>query len=256
MKLVDAHCHLESEEFGDALPAVVADARRVGVAGFITCAVTPEGWVKSRAVASQFSEVHFAMGVHPWYVEERHLTLVDGLGEAGERGACAIGEIGLDRKIGEPPFALQQAAFERQLSIAKSVHLPIVIHCRGAFDDLIRLLRAVGPPQAGGIVHAFSGSVELAEVLIELGLSFSLGGALTYRNSRKRQRVLDRIYPDHFLLETDSPDLAPVEAQGRPNTPANILYNLRAAAEILGVPAEDVADATTRNAVRIFGLDV
>ncbi len=91
---------------------------------------------------------------------------------------------------------------------------------------------------------------------MEYGLSFSLGGVLTWRNSIKRVRVLRRIYPDHFLMETDAPDIPPVEARGTVNTPANILYNLKAAAELLEVPAEVVAEATTRNAIRIFKLQL
>jgi TatD DNase family protein len=115
-------------------------------------------------------------------------------------------------------------------------------------------IRKIGLARSGGIVHNFSGSAELARQLSALGLSFSLGGTLTYRNSRKKREVLEAIYPERFLLETDSPDIPPVEAPGRPNVPANILHNLRAAAEILGEPEERIAEYTTENALRIFGL--
>ncbi|MCP4641946.1 MAG: TatD family hydrolase [bacterium] len=257
MQLVDAHCHLESEELCDRLGDVLADARTAGIVALVTCAVTPEEWPKSQALAERYPQVRHAVGIHPWFVEEAHLGLADKLAATGREGtAVAIGEIGLDRKIETPAFDLQCRVFEMQLEVARAENLPVVMHCRGAFDDLLRSIKRVGLPDAGGIVHAFSGSVEIAEVLVPYGVRFSLGGALSYRNSKKRARVLRSIYSDHLLLETDSPDMPPVEAPGKPNVPCNILYNLRAAAQTLGCSAEEVAEHTTRNAARVFGLEV
>jgi TatD DNase family protein len=132
----------------------------------------------------------------------------------------------------------------------------VVIHCRGAFNELILSLKRIGVPKAGGIIHSFSGSPELADELIRYGLNFSMGGTLTYRNSKKRAAVLKKIYPDHFLLETDSPDIPPVQKHGEINYPHYIRYNLQAAAEILGDTIENVAEHTTRNAIRIFRLKI
>lgn len=253
MRLVDAHCHLESEEFRDCLDAVLGDARAVGLVHFVTCAVVPEEWELGRDIARRYGDVAFAAGLHPWFVEEPTLGRLGELEQVCEQGAVAIGEIGLDGKIGVP-MPLQQRAFERQLAIANSAMLPVVIHCRAAFGELMHCFKQTGPPKAGGIVHAFSGSVENAEELTGLGLDFSMGGALSYRNSHKRAAVLERIYPDHLLLETDSPDMPPVQVKEKPNVPANILYNLRGAAETLSESAETVAEVTTKNAARVFGL--
>ena len=256
--LVDAHCHLESDEFAGNLDDIVAMGRAAGIEAFITAAWAPEVWERSRAIAEHYPGVYFALGIHPWYVRDPHLNRIAELAGAREKGACAIGEIGLDAKAEAAPFDLQEAAFEAQLRIARDLDLPVVVHCRGAFDELIRTVKQAGMPRRGGLIHAFSGSVEIAERLMDLGFSFSMGGSLTYRNSKKRERVLHRIFPGHFLLETDSPDIPPVEARGFncPNTPANILYNLKAAAEALGEPPETVALRTTENAVRLFGLDI
>ncbi len=140
--------------------------------------------------------------------------------------------------------------------MAREAGLPVVIHCRGAFNELIECFQRVGQPPRGGIVHAFSGSVEVAEACLGYGLDFSMGGALSYRNSKKRAAVLARIYPDHLLLETDSPDMPPVQVKEKPNVPANILQNLHGAAELLGISAEAVAEDTARNAARVFGLEL
>ncbi len=193
--------------------------------------------------------------MHPWYVSESDRDIKTKLDKASETGAVAIGEIGLDLKIESPSFALQREIFELQLQYAVETDMPVIIHCRGAFNELIESINRIGVPRRGGIVHAYSGSLELTEILIKKGLSFSMGGTLTYKNSKKRSTVLRRIYPDFFLLETDSPDIPPVNTL-KPNVPSNILLNLKAAAEILEIPEEKIAESTTMNAKKIFGLEL
>lgn len=254
MRLVDVHCHLEDPVFDDRLDDIITDARRAGIVRLITASVVPSDFAKSRSIAARYPEVSFALGIHPWYVTETSERDADSLAAARDLGAVAIGEIGLDRKIDAPDFELQRRIFEKQLAIANELSLPVVLHCRGAFSELVESLKRVGRPAGGGIIHAFSGSVEIAERCIAMNLSFSMGGTLTYRNSRKRETVVRRIYPDHFMLETDSPDIPPVECREKPNVPSNILYNLAAAAETLGRSREEVALRTTQTAERIFGL--
>lgn len=252
MQLVDVHCHLESDVFRDGLEETLEMARRAGVRKLITASVHPAQWPVSAALAQRFEAVEFAVGVHPWYCPEETMPSLARLPEAAV-GAVAVGEIGLDSKTERFPLAWQIDVLTPQLRAARALGLPVILHCRGAFNELLALFKKHGPPP-GGVLHNFSGSPELAEQFMEYGLAFSLGGVLTWRNSAKRVRLLRRIYPDFFLLETDAPDIPPVEARGTVNTPANILYNLRAAAELLETSAEEVAAVTTRNAARIFGL--
>lgn len=256
MRLVDAHCHLESEHYRHDLDVVMERARGAGIVKLITASITPGQWPLSRELAGRYPEVEFAMGIHPWYIREAYHADVPALAEAKALGAVAIGEIGLDRKSEVVGFDIQTDFFEQQLAVAREINLPVVIHCRGAFNELILSLKRIGAPEAGGIIHSFSGSPELADELMRFGLSFSMGGTLTFRNSRKRASVLKRIYPGHFLLETDSPDIPPVQKQGEVNYPHYITFNLEAAAEITGDPAETVAENTTRNATRIFNLKI
>jgi TatD DNase family protein len=255
MKLVDVHCHLESVHFVHDLESVIERARNAGIAALITSTITPDQWELSRGIAERFADVKYAMGIHPWYIQKSYMNDIAGLAGAKDRGAAAIGEIGVDSKSGGD-LDQQIVFFEKQLAIAREIDLPVVIHCRGAFNELILSLKRIGAPKAGGIIHSFSGSPELADELIRYGLSFSMGGTLTYRNSKKRSAVLKKIYPHHFLLETDSPDIPPVQKQGEINYPHYIRYNLEAAAEILGETIESVAEHTTRNAIRIFNLKI
>ncbi len=256
MKLVDVHCHLESDEFADSLDLLLDRAERAGVVKLITCSIEPGQWPFSRELASKYAVVEFAWGIHPWYIRKEDFGRIEDLRQSRDAGAVAIGEIGLDRRIENPAFETQLAFFEAQMRIARDVNLPVIIHCRGAFNELALALKKTGVPEAGGVVHSFAGSMEVAAELARFNLSFSIGGILTYRSSRKRERMLKSIYPDRFLLETDSPDIPPVNAPSRINTPANITLNLAAAAEILGVAIEEVAENTTANAARIFGLKI
>ncbi len=256
MKLVDVHCHLESAELAPRLDAVLEAAARAGVVRMITASIRPEQWPVSSELARRHASVECALGVHPWYIRPGDLARLEGLRAARDWGAVAIGEVGLDSQVDTPSFDLQAAGFEAQLRIALDLDLPLVIHCRGAFNELLRTLKRLGLPSKPGVIHNFSGSPELACQLAELGLAFSLGGVLTYRNSAKKARVLKAIYPDFLLLETDSPDIPPVEKRGEVNEPAFLRYNLEAAAETLECDAAAVALHTTRNAARVFGLDL
>jgi len=249
MQLVDAHCHLEAEAFSDCLPAVLAAASAAGVTRLVTAATRPDQWARSRAIAVAHPQVAFALGVHPWFADTAYLPAIEAMDTSG---AAAIGEIGLDGAIEAPAMETQLTVFEAQLALARERELPVVIHCRRAFDALLPALRRVGELPRGGVVHAFSGSADVAELLLPRGFVFSLGRSLTYRPSRKREAVLRRIYPDAMLLETDSPDMPPAGVDP-PNGPKNLRLVLAGAAALLGAAEADIAAATTANAARIFG---
>jgi TatD DNase family protein len=251
MRLVDAHCHLEAEEFSGRVEEIVAEARAAGIVKLVTASWIPGVFETSRFLAERFPEVSFAWGIHPWYACEEHFAGLDTLMQARTAGAVAIGEIGLDGKI-PTPMDLQVRIFEAQLAVARELDLPVILHCRGAFNELLLSVRRVGLSGRGGLVHAFSGSVEMAEACLQQGLYVCMGGALSYRRNTKRERALRRVYPEYLLLETDSPDIPPVQAE-KPNLPKNIRYNLAGAAAYLELPEEEVAEQTTQNAYRLFG---
>ncbi|MGC8739456.1 MAG: TatD family hydrolase [Candidatus Hydrogenedens sp.] len=254
MEIIDVHCHLEAEEFRDDLEEVVNDAKSTGIIKMITSSVTPEQWEKSLRISQQYPEIECTWGVHPWYVKEEYFKDLNRLLTDSANKIVAIGEIGLDLKIDNPPYELQEKFFIRQLEIAKEINIPVVIHCRGAFSQLAGIINKIGMPERGGIIHAFKGSPEIVEQLIPHRIFFSLGCGITYRYSSKREKVLNQIYPDHLLVETDSPDIPPARQSGIRNVPSNIILVLSALTGYLKNSVLEIAKNTTNNAKKVFNL--
>jgi TatD DNase family protein len=255
VKLVDTHCHLQSDAYVDNRDEIVARALNADIAAIINAATEPSDWKACRALKSAYPSCEFALGIHPWYISDDSIGYVRGLSSTDFNGACAIGEIGLDKKYRKIDFAVQMQILRMQIELARDCNLPVMLHCVAAFSECAAELKRC-PLKRGGVIHNFNGSAELAKDLSRYGLFFSLGGTLTYRDSRKRTELLSYIYPSLFMLETDSPDIPPAEKRGLMNEPSFIRYNLAAAAEILSVSEEAIAEATTRNAADLFGLNI
>jgi TatD DNase family protein len=168
--------------------------------------------------------------------------------------ARAIGEIGLDYALIVHDRKLQQTALHRQLSIAAEAGLPVLIHCRNAFADLIAILKEHRVDRFGGVMHAFSGSPEVARECIRIGLHISLAGTVTYANAVRPPAVAATVPLERLLLETDAPDLAPEPYRGTQNVPAYLLETARRIATIKGVSLEELAHVTTANAFRLFRI--
>ena len=254
MSLIDVHCHLEEMP---EIEKIIERAENVGIVKMITCSIHPDQWDISRNLAQKFQSVEFANGIHPWYIQPEYFSEIEKLYESRNTGSIAIGEIGLDFKTAPINHDIQLKFFEAQLEIARNIELPVILHCRGAFTETLSSIKRLGGLRSGGIIHSFSGSAEIAENFIKIGFSFSLGGILTYRNSTKRVKLMQKIYPHNFLLETDSPDILPVEIRGKNskmNEPANIVYNLKAATQMLGISEAEIKKTTSLNAVKIFNL--
>lgn len=251
MRLIDVHCHLQSDVLRPRLSRIISDAEAVGIEKFITCATAPDDWNACRDVSSGYECVSFALGIHPWYIPDNAVSFLDSLSESDFTGAVAIGETGLDSRHPKHPMDLQILIFRKQLELASDLNLPVIIHCMGAWQELHHELKS-HPLRQGGIIHNFNGSRELADTFTGFGISFSIGGTLTYRDSVKRADMIRSIYPDNLLLETDSPDIPPREKKGMINEPSNIIYALKAASEILCVDENDIAETTSKNADRLF----
>ncbi|MHC1697380.1 MAG: TatD family hydrolase [Geobacteraceae bacterium] len=250
---IDSHCHLDHPALASRLDEVLASARAVGVDKFIVPGVIPEKWPGIARLASGTEAIYAAYGLHPMFAECYDEPFLEELARYSTN-AKAIGEIGLDYLLNEVSRDAQIAAFRGQLRLAVRRGLPVIIHCRRAFEDLFTILREEKVREVGGVMHAYSGSAEMARMFIKENLLISLSGTVTYRNAVKSPLVASLISLEYLLLETDSPDMAPEPYRGKVNEPAFLLETARAVAEIKGVALEEVARATTANAKRLFRI--
>ena len=251
--LVDTHCHLDDPSLLSRLPELLAAGKTAGVVKYVVPGVAPDGWDGIARLAGEHAWVYSAFGLHPMLADLYHDTILEKLRSfAGT--AVAIGEIGLDYLVEEVSREKQQEAFRAQLRLAVNHGLPVMIHCRRAFRDLLRILREEQVERVGGVMHAFSGSPETARECIGLGMYISVAGTVTYRNAVKPVEVVRSVPIDHLLLETDAPDMTPEPYRGRPNEPAFLVETARKVAEFKGVTVEEVARVTTANAERLFRI--
>ncbi|SNB47620.1 TatD family hydrolase [Geobacter sp. DSM 9736] len=249
---VDSHCHLVDPSLLTVLPEILSRAKTEGVHGFIVPGVTRQEWGMIESVMQPEGGVYAAYGVHPLHSISFDEKAAAELFEYAKRGAVAIGEIGLDYTYVGIPRDIQMLAFREQLKIAVVLGLPVLLHCRRAFEDLITIVKEESNGLVGGVMHAFSGSVETAEQCLRLGLHISICGTVTYPNAVKPIRVANHIPLDRMLLETDAPDLSPEPYRGMVNEPSYIRRVAEKISEVKGVSVDRIAEVTTANAERLF----
>jgi len=255
LQLVDVHCHLDEEKLFVNIETVISDAKNSGVAKMISSATKFSNWERTILLAQKYSEIKCTLGIHPWFVASNDFQNLDTLYSFKSK-MVAVGEIGLDKACGKN-FSLQQKFFEAQLKIAKELNLPVVIHSVRAYNEIIDSVKRVGMKNIPGIIHGFTGSLELAEILISLGFSFSVSKLLLSFMGNKKIKMLQRIYPAFLLLETDSPNGNFFgENKNKYNVPANLIFYLKRLAVILGKTENDIAVNTTKNAEKIFNLGI
>jgi TatD DNase family protein len=252
----DTHCHLTDHAFDADRDAVIQRAREAGVTRMLTLATDV---VSSRAaieLAERFACVYAAVGIHPESVREAEtgdLRLVRELAQHPK--VIAIGEIGLDFYWDKTTAELQQKFFEQQLELAMELHLPVAIHDRDAHEKIIETLRARRSLHGRGVLHAFSGGVEMAHAAFDLGFVVSFGGPITFKNNKHAPEMIRALPLEKILLETDAPYLAPHPLRGKRNEPAHVKLVAQRIAAIQELSIEQVAAQTTRNALELFRLE-
>lgn len=250
--MIDTHCHLDFEPLVSDLPGHLAEARQAGVTGFVLPSVHPDGWGGIAAIAGEHAGVCAAFGIHPL-----HAGLLDhrlaGRLESFARGGVAIGETGLDTTIGVP-LELQEQAFREQTRLAVRMGLPLLVHCRKAFARTLAILRQERAETVGGIMHAFSGSCEMAREFARLGFAISLCATVTRPDAARIHRLARELPQELLVLETDSPDLPPFCHRGQPNRPAWLAETLAAVASLRSMPPDELARTCTANTLRVLPL--
>ena len=253
--LIDSHCHLEYEGLADRQDEVLANARAAGVQGFLNISTRRSEWERVVGTATRESDVWASVGIHP-HEADAH----EDLGAAELRAATdnprviGIGETGLDYYYDKSDRAVQQALFRTHIGVARETGLPVIIHTRDADHDTAAILAdEMGKGAFPALIHCFTASAGFARKVLDLGLSVSISGIVTFKNAVELQEIAKELPADRLLVETDSPFLAPVPHRGKPCEPAFVRNTAQFLADLRGEPFEQLAETTTNNFHRLFG---
>ena len=257
MRFIDTHAHLDDERFSADVSDVLQRAQAAGVDRVITIATTAPTSLRSIELAAGHDMLYATVGIQPNHVAEAAPTAWDEVVALVTRNkVVALGETGLDRHWDYTPFPQQEDYFARHLSLARAKDLPVVIHCRKAEADVVRMLRddfeRHGPVR--GVMHSFTGDWLTAEACLAMGLYISFAGMVTYKNAEDLRQVALKVPLDRILVETDSPYLAPVPVRGQRNEPAHVVHTATALAKLRGEAIGTFAEATTHSAQTLFRL--
>lgn len=264
--VVDTHCHLTLPEFDEDRSEVLCRARRAGVRWFVHAGTNHEDSAAALALAREHGDIKAAVGFHPRWIDHRPpdwILRLERLTSAQE--VVAVGEIGLDYYRRSDNKPAQKEAFRSQLDFAAARGLPVIIHCRDAWEDVMAILSRwqesaafrdspLARRPARGVLHAFSGQPSHVRAARDLGFMIGLGGPVTFRNARDTHALVGQLPLEQLLLETDCPYLAPHPHRGRRNEPALLPLVCDRIAELCGRTATEIANTTTANAMRCFGL--
>jgi TatD DNase family protein len=251
--LVDSHCHLDFPELRADLDGVLARMAENDVTHALTISTTLETFPAVREVASVAPNLWCSAGVHPdERRDDREASLEELLAMAAGEKVVAIGETGLDYFRVEGDTEWQRERFRTHIRAARACGKPLVIHTRNAAEDTLRIMREEGAEEAGGVMHCFTETWEVAEAAIAMGFHISFSGIVTFKNAVPLKEVAKRVPLERMLVETDSPYLAPVPHRGKSNQPAFVRHVAEEVANLRGIAFGEVARATTENFFRLF----
>lgn len=255
--LVDSHCHLDHLDLvgrEGGLESVLADANARGITQFLSVAVDLATSASLVDLTTSHSNIFSSVGVHPLQKVEQPVPTVDQLlALADAPNVVAIGETGLDNFYSADSFQWQRESFINHLKASQQCGKPIIIHTREARDETIALLRQY-PLQAGGVMHCFTETWEMAEAALDLGFYISFSGIVTFNSAEDLREVVRQVPLDRLLVETDSPWLAPVPHRGKQNEPQYVLEVAQCVAQLKGISLEQLAEITTQNFHRLFKI--
>jgi TatD DNase family protein len=255
--LVDSHCHLDFPELRADFAGVLERMRDAGVTHALTISTTLETFPAVREVARSQPNLWCSAGVHPDERRDAREVTEDELVEmASDPKVVAIGETGLDYYRVEGDTGWQRERFRTHIRAARRAAKPLVIHTRESAADTLAIMREEGAGEAGGVMHCFTETWDVASAALDLGFHISFSGIVTFRNAADLKEVAKRVPPERLLIETDSPYLAPVPFRGKRNQPAYVRHVAEEVARLRDVPLETIATITTQNFFRLFGIPV
>ncbi|MCM3708320.1 MULTISPECIES: TatD family hydrolase [Cytobacillus] len=252
----DTHAHLNAEQYNEDLQEVIDRALNEGISNIVVVGFDRPTIEKAMELTEKYNFIYASVGWHPVDaidMTEEDLLWIEEL--SSHPKVVALGEMGLDYYWDKSPKDIQKEVFRKQIRLAKKVKLPIVIHNRDATADIVEILKEEGAGEVGGIMHCFSGSPEIAQECVDMNFYISLGGPVTFKNAKKPKEVADIIPLEKLLIETDCPYLTPHPHRGTRNEPSYVKLVAEQIAEIKGFSIEEVAQATTENAKKLFGIN-
>jgi TatD DNase family protein len=255
--LVDSHAHLEMAEFKMDLEEVIQRAGAAGIEYIFTVGTERKDWKRALEIAQSHPKIYAILGVHPHNAKE-----IDDRTYAALRHLCqnekvrAYGEIGLDFFRNISPQEIQIKRFREQIGLANELHLPIVVHDRDAHDETLDILKSEKGGRYRGVIHCFSGDYQMATQCLDMGFYISVPGTVTFRNASDFQEIVKKLPLEFLLLETDAPFLTPVPFRGKRNEPGFVRYTAQKVAELKKISFEKVAELTTENALKVFGVNL
>jgi TatD DNase family protein len=255
MPLFDTHAHLHFPDFNDDFDAMLARARAAGLRGIVTIGTDRESNRATVAMAERIPDVWASVGIHPHdagEATEEDFTEMERLARSPR--VVGFGEMGLDFFRDLSPRDVQGRVFRRQLDLARAVGKPVIIHCRDAHPEALAILDEARVGEMGGVMHCFSADIPVARRCLDLGLTISLAGPVTYKNARALPDVARFVPEDRLVVETDCPYLTPTPHRGKRNEPAYVALTAAYVATLRGVDADALGEATTRNAARLFRI--
>ena len=258
--MIDTHCHLTFPDYEGRIPETLEAAHKAGVSGCITISTTTQDAPRALAIAQSHDRVWSSAGVHPLYADKGPHNWQTLLEIARDPKCVAWGELGLDNHYDNPPKDTQRSVLDEQIAFIaeanKEVDLPIVLHCRKAFDELIPILKATTLDPTRFVFHCFTGDASDARMALDFGASISFTGVLTYKNAPEVREAAALCPPDRVMVETDAPFLSPEPKRGvRPNQPAFVAHVARRLAEVMQLPLSKMQDHLNENTRNFFGID-
>ncbi len=253
---VDTHAHLDFESFDDDRDAVIQRAIENKLSAIITIGTSLETSKHAIRFAENYASIYAAVGIHPSdcaEAGENDYLEIEKL--AANEKVIAIGEIGLDYYRMYTDKETQKSAFKKQIAIARKVQLPLIVHTRESQEDCIKILNEEKAGDVSGVLHSFSGSMEILEKALATNFYISYTGGITFKNSTTDELVANTPV-ERMLLETDSPFITPVPFRGKRNEPSYVVHTAKKIAEIKGISVEKLAEITTENARHLFGLTI
>ena len=251
IKAFDTHLHLDA--FDDP-ERVLNEARAAGIDNWVVPGVSPDGWARIDALAGGCSGVYSAPGIHPMSADRFRPEIAAELRNLlAHPRAVAVGEVGLDRPV-DVPWPVQEQVFAAMIRLAREMDKPLLVHARESIDRLLKIMQREGADQVGGVFHAFSGSVETAQRIIDAGFLLGIGGVVTWPGARRLPEVVRTVPAAALLLETDAPYLTPAPHRGASNRPVYLALVAAKVAELRSWSIEETLRVTTENARRLFRL--